>query len=104
MNDNLGMLLFESLDSDRYTRTFSPMVITDDSDVYSNTLNEFDDQTWDGFYSGQIRLGRFPAILQTGNAPGASIPREYTLSYTGTQPSTQRFTLIAETGSIIIKI
>jgi hypothetical protein len=52
MNENLGMLLFESLDSDKYTRTFSPMVITDSSDVYSNTLNSFEDVTWDGFYSG----------------------------------------------------
>lgn len=51
-NDYLGMLLFESVDSDKLTRTFSPMVVRGNKDSYVNTLNEFMDHIWDSFYTG----------------------------------------------------
>lgn len=47
------MLLFESLDEDKYDRTVSPIIITSkDNDVYWNKLNTFMDHVWDGFYTG----------------------------------------------------
>lgn len=39
------------------------MVIKSNTDNYVNTLNEFMDHTWDSFYTGQIRLARFPAVI-----------------------------------------
>jgi hypothetical protein len=36
------------------------------------------DKTWDGFYSGQIRLQRFPALIETD--------ADYTVRMTGTPP------------------
>lgn len=62
------------------------------------------DHVWDGFYTGQLRLSRFPSILEID----ATNQRTYTISYTGTPPGSQRFTLhtdkeISQLG-IIVKI
>lgn len=43
------------------------------------------DHIWDGFYTGQTRLSRFP--LQVEN------DKDYTIEYTGTPPGKQRFEL-----------
>ena len=58
---NLGVLLFESLDSDKWDRSIQPVYITDEEGNYSVKLNSFMDHVWDGFYTGQVRLSRFPA-------------------------------------------
>jgi hypothetical protein len=85
---NYGMLLFESLDSDRYQRTVSPIVITDPSLTYSNTLNSFMDHLWDGFYTSQLRLSRFPAMVDTVTTGYAGKPTQiYNITYIGTPPS-----------------
>jgi hypothetical protein len=56
----VGHLLIDSLDEDTEDRSVQPVVITN-SDGYRNVLNSFMDHTWDGFYTGQKRLSRFPS-------------------------------------------
>jgi len=94
-NEDLGILLFESLDGDKRDRTVSPIVITSDTG-YTNTLNTFMDHVWDGFYTGQVRLSRFPAIVEANH--------KYEVSFTGTPPETMRFKLDAQTFPIIVRI
>ena len=62
----------------------SPIVITSSTlgfNRYNNVLNSFMDHIWDGFYTGQKRMSRFPAIVKA-----SSISEEYTIRYTGTPP------------------
>ena len=88
-HSNVGLMYFDSLDGDTWDRSVQPIVITDDSTNYSNTLNSMMDHVWDGFYTGQLRLSRFPAMIEID----ATNQRTYTISYTGTPPGGQRFTL-----------
>jgi hypothetical protein len=55
-----------------------------------NKLNSFMDHTWDGFYSGQIRITRFPTLV---DAYRGSV---YDIVYTGTPPKKQLFELYAD--------
>jgi len=61
----IGVLLFESLDGDTWDRSVQPINITEEVDYsenrYNNILNSAMDHVWDGFYTGQLRLSRFPA-------------------------------------------
>lgn len=57
------------------------------------------DHMWDGFYTGQKRLSRFPAQIET--IPQAN---DYTVAFTGTPANTMRFTLKADVGAVKIKI
>jgi hypothetical protein len=50
-NDNLGILLFESLDADKRTRIFSPITIYGVNNTAKNVLNTMMDHLWDGFYT-----------------------------------------------------
>lgn len=61
-SDDLGVLLFESLDADTSDRTIQPMKLTslENNYSYENTVNSMMDHVWDGFYTGQLRLSRFP--------------------------------------------
>ena len=43
------------------------------------------DHGWDGFYTSQKRLTRFPAQILTNKA--------YTINYTGTPPQNMRYKL-----------
>ena len=56
------------------------------------------DHVWAGFYAGQKRLSRFPAMIQTG--------KSYVIDYTGTPPNNARYKLTAESGTkgILLKI
>lgn len=58
------------------------------------------DHTWDGFYAGQIRLSRFPGVL---NAEPKSV---HWLNFTGSPAKKMRFKLesISKTAGVIIKI
>lgn len=96
-NKNLGVLLFESLDSDKRDRSVQPVKISGLTSGYYNELNSFMDHVWDGFYTGQVRLSRFPAQIETGE--------DYEVRFTGTPPKAMRFTLQAESSSgIMVKI
>ena len=79
-NDDLGVLLFESQDADRMDRSAQPIFINDDPDnpVFSNRLNAYMDECWDGAYTCQVREQRFPSFVD--------LARNYTIEYTGTPP------------------
>lgn len=53
----------------------------------NSKLNAFMDHVWDGFYTGQVRESRFPALVY---APKGSV---YNLTYTGSPAKKQRFEL-----------
>lgn len=55
----------------------------------SNKANSFMDHVWDGFYSGQLRLSRFPIIV---NAIDKS---EYDFIFTGTPAKKMKFKLVS---------
>lgn len=93
----LGVLLFESLDSDKEDRTIQPVNITNAATGFSNDLNSFMDHSWNGFYSGQKRLSRFPSQVELG--------MNYTVRFTGTPAKSFRFTLnSAEQDGVQVKI
>ena len=54
------------------------------------------DHVWDGFYTGQLRMSRFPAQLETG--------QDYTVEMAGTPPKKMRYTLEADIGGVKLKI
>jgi len=56
------------------------------------------DHGWDGFYTSQKRLTRFPAIVE---APKGSV---YELTMTGTPPKNMRFTIRAKSDSASMTI
>lgn len=45
------------------------------------------DHVWDGFYTGQIRLPRFPSLVST---PRGAV---YDITFTGNPPKSQLFAL-----------
>lgn len=79
-------------------RMVSPIIVESVNLTAVNRLNSFMDHIWDGFYTGQLRMSRWPALIQTGNN------FVYNINYTGTAPSVQRFTLIADAGAVIVRI
>jgi hypothetical protein len=79
-------------------RMVSPIYVESLNTSAINKLNTFMDHGWDGFYSGQLRMARWPTIVQTGNN------FVYNVNYTGTAPQKQRFMLNADSGSVIIRI
>ena len=76
--------MFESLDSDKYMRMITPISVVDTSSGANTTINTFMDHIWDGFYTGQIRLSRWPAIIQVGSP--RSPAKTYMVKYSGTPP------------------
>ena len=86
-----ALLQIDSLDADTRDRTVSPLILTSpDLPNYSNVLNTMMDHVWDGFYTGQKRLSRFPALVQMG--------KKFNVFYTGTPPSSQRFKVVGNLG------
>lgn len=95
-NRNIGMLLFESLDSDTYDRSIQPINILNEQTGFNNTLNSYMDHVWDGFYTGQLRLSRFPAQVETN--------QDYVVEMAGTPPKKMRYSLSADIGLLKLKI
>lgn len=85
--NKLGVLLFESLDSDTWDRSVQPVTIVknEKDSTYANFLNSAMDHIWDGFYTGQTRLTRFPVQVEND--------KDYTVRFTGTPPGKMRFML-----------
>ena len=84
-NENIIQLLFESLDSDKEDRTFSPINLLSKSNEFNNTLNTMMDHCWDGHYTCQKRLSRFPGIVKSNE--------KLEIYFTGTQPQNSRYVL-----------
>jgi hypothetical protein len=61
--DRLGTLQFESEDSDTLDRSIQPIYSQLQGTGMNNMVNSFMDHVWDGFYTGQTRLSRFPIIM-----------------------------------------
>lgn len=77
-NRNIGVLLFESLDADTNDRSLQPIEIYSEESKFYTKVNSFMDHVWDGFYTGQVRLSRFPVQIVTGYA--------YVVKMSGTPP------------------
>ena len=96
--EKMGILLFESLDEDRQDRSMQPIYVKKQGTGMENNLNAMMDHVWDGFYTGQIRLQRFPSVFQ---GERGSI---YDLNFTGSPAKHMQFTLRSQsktTGSTI---
>lgn len=81
------MLKFENRDPDFMDRAIQPINITLEGTYMLNVVNAQMDHVWDGFYTGQVRQTRFPAII---DAEAGSV---YDIVYTGTPPIKQFFKL-----------
>jgi|TARA_B110000285_G_scaffold124314_1_gene140298 hypothetical protein len=64
----------------------------------SNKLNSYMDHMWDGFYTGQVRMSRFPAVFEA--SPGAV----YDITMTGTPAKKMLFRLLGEGVGATIRI
>jgi len=53
----------------------------------SNNVNSMMDHIWDGFYTGQVRMSRFPSVF---HAPRGAI---YDLTLTGSPAEKMKFTM-----------
>lgn len=85
----LSTLMFESEDSDRMDRSLQPVYVQMQGTQMNNKLNAYMDHVWDGFYTGQVRESRFPAVVYS---PKGSI---YNLTFTGSPAKKFRFKLRA---------
>jgi hypothetical protein len=83
----LGHLVFESLDADNRDRAMQPIYSEMEGTQMSNKLNAFMDHIWDGFYTGQVRQSRFPAIVYL---PRGAV---YNMNMTGSPAKKMRFEL-----------
>ena len=83
----LSILMFESEDVDKRDRSMQPIYVQMQGTEMNSKLNAFMDHVWDGFYTGQVRESRFPALVY---APKGSV---YNLTYTGSPAKKQRFEL-----------
>lgn len=88
--------MFESLDGDTWDRSVQPVKIKSKTNGYTIVLNSAMDHVWDGFYSGQLRLSRFPALIEGGD--------DYSITYTGTPPGKMRYKLDGNRGGTVISI
>lgn len=86
----LAELLFESEDDDKWDRGMHPVYVQLQGTEMNNKVNSFMDHVWDGFYSGQLRLSRFPALIY------AEKGTEYNLTFTGSPAKKFRFELKAQ--------
>jgi len=71
-------MVFESRDGDKRDRSSQPIWInsTTEGSTFYNKLNAFMDHVWDGFYTGQLRLQKFPTLIDT--------TYDYNFYYSGT--------------------
>lgn len=86
----LSQLVFESGDWDTWDRSMQPIIFTEEGTEQANKLNSYMDHVWDGFYSGQLRLSRFPVIVQ------AKRGKTYDVVFTGTPAANLTWKLVAE--------
>jgi hypothetical protein len=82
-NPKIGQIMFESLDDDKEDRTVSPINILGEGSSFNNTLNSFMDHCWDGHYTCQKRLSRFPGMVE--------LNKNYEIYYTGSPPGNTRY-------------
>lgn len=81
--------MFESEDADNMDRGMQPVYIQLQGTEMNSKLNSFMDHIWDGFYTGQKRMSRFPAVIQS---PRGSVTN---ITFTGSPAKKMRFQLRA---------
>jgi hypothetical protein len=90
-NEKINILLFESLDADTEDRSVQPVKLYSWNWDYLNLLNSMMDHCWDGFYTCQLRLSRFPVQI--------AMDKDYVMEFTGTPPGAMRFKLDESEGA-----
>jgi hypothetical protein len=87
---HLGVLMFESNDADKEDRTFSPIYLGINGTQIANKLNSMMDHMWDGFYTGQIHLTRFPGLID-------AVPKSvWNVTMVGTPPNKMTWKLMSQ--------
>lgn len=96
----MGILKFDSEDSDTLDRSVQPVYSRLQGSDMNNKVNSFMDHVWDGFYTGQTRLTRFPILVYL---PQGAI---YDIVYTGTPPKKMKYTLTSQdpTVEMVVRI
>ena len=89
-NDKLGLLHFESQEDERFDRQLAPVYVAKQGTQINNKLNSFMDHIWDGFYSGQQKMPRFPSLVEIDRG---SI---HDITFTGNAPKKAMFSLFHE--------
>ena len=87
----------ESLDEDKFDRNVAPVTVSvwgtgfkshdTENPYFNNVLNYYMDHVWDGFYTGQKHLSRFPSLIYTG--------LYYNVTLSGTYPGKVKLQLLA---------
>lgn len=98
--EHLSIMMFESQDEDTEDRNVAPILVAMPGTKISNKINSMMDHMWDGFYSGQIHLSRFPALVD-------AVPKSiYNVTMTGTPPKNLlwKLTSLAKDASMIIRV
>lgn len=75
-----------------------PIYINKQGTDTNNTLNAFMDHVWDGFYTGQTRLSRFPALIETS---GDAV---HDITFTGTPAKLMKFRLTGGGSGTTVRI
>jgi len=85
--DTLSILVFQNDDWDSVDRNLAPIYVKEEGTEMNNKLNSYMDHIWDGFYSGQQRVSRYPVLVN------AKRGTTYDVEYTGSTPKNQTFNL-----------
>lgn len=86
-NNDLGIMLYESKDSDKYDRAIAPVYFGVTGTSINNTVNSYMDHVWDGFYTGQVRLSAFPSLITAPKGQNNTVE----ITMTGTPPKKMKF-------------
>lgn len=89
-----SVLIFEGINSENVVeedRELQPVNVYGLGHDYLNIINSMMDHGWDGFYSSQKRLQRFPILIETG--------KDYTVDTVGTPTDKLRFLLNSQEGA-----
>ena len=89
-----SVLIFEGINSQDVVeedRDLQPVDVFGLGHSYINVVNSMMDHGWDGFYSSQKRLQRFPILIEAG--------KDYTIDTEGTPTEKLRFLLNSKEGA-----
>jgi len=92
-DEKFGLLLFESLDSDKEDRNLQPITITNDNlevsgTSYLNIINQFMNDEEAGFYTKMKRPSKFTSLSYLSDVEGENV---YDIEFTGTIPEELKF-------------
>jgi hypothetical protein len=105
-NNDLGILVWESLDPDSIDRSIQPIYINYNEDsAKQNKLNSYMDHNCDSFYNSQQRISRFPGLVYAPSSGAAGNAfMKYEVVMTGTPPKKMRWRLDTKNPTHGVKI